>query len=190
MPLASATARRRPNVLSPAEWVMVGLEAGLLAGILMTLPLLIWDWVKPSHVALEYPTAAAAWLFGLDHFSHVTYRFWPIVLGFTFLALYWILSGIAFTGIADRLYGLTSVGKSLVAGAVWGVVSFVLFWYVLLPIARDGSPFRATARAPDLFVAPNWVWIVSFCVFGLALGGLYARLRPDTVAVEGDLNGR
>jgi hypothetical protein len=47
----------------------------------------------------------------------------------------------------------------------------------------DGSPFRATAAFPDLFVAPNWVWILSFTVFGLVIGAAYAALRsPDRLA--------
>jgi hypothetical protein len=81
------TTTRRTTGLTPAEWIETGVGAGILAGLVMTLPLLLWDWAKPSHLALELPTAATAWLFGLQHFSHQTYHFWPIVLGFAFLCL-------------------------------------------------------------------------------------------------------
>ena len=149
----------------------------------MALPLIIWDSVRSSHLALELPTAVTAWLFGLDHFSHQTYRAWPLVIGVAILCIYWIVSGIAFTGLADRVYGIATLGKSLVLGAVWGFVNFMFFWYMLLPIARQGAPFRATAAAPQLFVAPNWVWILAFTVFGLATGAFYRALRsPDRQA--------
>ena len=165
-------------VMGAGEWVAVGFVAGILGGAVMAAPLVIWDWIRTSHLALELPTATTSWLFGLDHFSHQTYRLWPIVVGVVFLAAYWAVSGIAFTGLADRVYHVTTLGKSLVAGAVWSVVNFLVFWYVLLPIARGGSPYRATAAAPQLFVAPNWVWILAFTLFGLACGLFYALLRP------------
>lgn len=143
----------------------------------MALPLIFWDLVHSAHVALELPMAVTAWVFGLDHFSHTTYHVWPIVIGFALLGLYWILSGLAFTGIADRLYGIATLGRSLVLGAAWSFVSFIFVWYMLLPIARDGAPFRATAAAPGLFVAPDWVWILAFAASGLATGAAYAVLR-------------
>jgi hypothetical protein len=157
-------------VMGAGEWVAVGFVAGILGGAVMAAPLVIWDWIRTSHLALELPTATTSWLFGLDHFSHQTYRLWPIVVGVVFLGAYWAVSGIAFTGLADRVYHVTTLGKSLVAGAVWSVVNFLFFWYMLIPIARGGSPFHA--------VAPNWVWILSFTLFGLACGLFYALLRP------------
>jgi hypothetical protein len=131
--------------------------------------------------------ATAAWLFGLDHFSHETYLIGPIVLGFVFLCLYWVASGLVFTGIADRLLKITTLGRSLVAGAAWSFVSFIVFWDMLLPIARDGAPFRTTAAEPGLFVAPEWVYIVAFTAFGLATGAVYAALRRPKVQVEDEL---
>ncbi len=53
----------------------------------------------------------------------------------------------------------------------------MLFWYMLLPIARDGAPFRPTAVAPGRFVAPNWAWILAFTLSGLATGACYRALR-------------
>ncbi|HET6642955.1 MAG TPA: hypothetical protein VFG93_06740 [Gaiellaceae bacterium] len=38
-----------------------------------------WPFVRRS--ALKLPMAATAWVFGLNHFSHVTNRPGPIVLG-------------------------------------------------------------------------------------------------------------
>jgi hypothetical protein len=169
----------RPGALTVSEWIRTGIGAGLLGGVLMAVPLILWDWVKSAHLALELPMAATAWIFGLNHFSHVTNRPGPIVLGIVFFCLYWIVSGLAFTGLADRLYGIATLGRSLVAGAAWGFVNFMFFWYMLLPIARDGAPFRATTAAPEQFVAPNWVWILSFVVFGFATAFFYAVLRPQ-----------
>jgi hypothetical protein len=191
-PLRRATrSRTSSQVLTTREWVKVGSAAGLLGGILMAIPLIVWDWVKTTHLALELPTAAASWVFGLNHFSHVTYHPGPIVIGIAFLGLYWLASGLAFTGLADRFYGITKLGPSLIAGAVWSFVNFMFFWYMLLPIARDGAPFRVTAIAPLQFVAPNWVWILSWAVFGLATAVFYAVLRPRAAAAADPLgNGR
>jgi len=178
------------RVMSVGEWVVVGLVAGILGGAVMAAPLVIWDWMKHAHLALELPTATTSWLFGLDHFSHQTYRLWPIVVGVVFLAAYWAVSGIAFAGFADRVYHVTTLGKSLVAGAVWSVFNFLVFWYMLLPIARGGAPFRATEAAPGLFVAPNWVWILAFTLFCLACGLFYALLRPAPEPEEPAGNGQ
>ena len=174
----------RPTVLRPVEWIVVGCGVGLLAGVVLALPLIIWDWARAGHLAFELPTATSAWLFGLDHFSHEMNHFWPIVIGIAFLCLYCIGSGIAFTGLADRVYRIATLRNSLVAGAAWGFVNFMFFWYMLLPIARNGAPFRATAAAPGQFVAPNWVWILSFTVFGLATGASYAALRSPAPSVD------
>jgi hypothetical protein len=69
----------------------------------MSVPLVIYDWTKDSHSALELPTAVTAWLFGLDHFARNDYHWWPIVIGMAFLLAYWGLTGLAFAGIADRV---------------------------------------------------------------------------------------
>ena len=97
--------------------------------------------------------AATAWPFGLEHFSHEQNLWWPIVIGAALLTLYGAVSGLAFAGLADRVFALESPVSSLVGRCrVWGFVSFMLFWYMLLPIAREGAPFRATAADPTLFV--------------------------------------
>ena len=183
----TAAGRRRPVPLTWSEWLVTGSAAGLLAGVLMSIPLLLWDWARTSHIALEVTTAPTAWLFGLNHFSNDTYRAGPIAIGIVSLCVYWIASGLVFTVIADRLFGIDSAGRSLIAGAAWSFVSFVFFWYMLLPIARDGAPFRETAVAR--FVAPDWVWILAFTIFGVATGAFYALLRPSAPSTSAD-NGR
>jgi hypothetical protein len=156
----------------------VGTECGLLGGLVMALPLVIYDWVRTSHSALELPMAVTAWLFGLNHFHPNGYAVWPIVVGALFLLLYWEALGLAFTAIADRVYRVGSQAGSLALGAVWSFVSFMFFWYMLLPIARDGEPFRFVSGAVG-FVAPNWVWILGYTVFGLATGACYWLLRRE-----------
>jgi hypothetical protein len=180
-----ARGERAPTVLGLREWLLVGGVSGLLGGLVMAIPLILWDWGRAAHIALELPMATTAWLFGLGHFSHMTYLLGPIVIGAAFLCAYWIASGLAFAALADRTYGIATLGKSLVAGAAWSFVNFLFFWYMLLPIARGGEPFRATAAAPGEFVAPNWVWILAFTVFGLATGIFYAALRNPAPKREG-----
>ena len=62
----------------------------------------------------------------------------------------------------------------------------VFSWYMLLPIARDGAPFRAAEIDPRLYTAPNWVWILGFALSGLAIAGTYGALRRSAI-VRGDL---
>ena len=121
--------------------------------------------------------AATAWLFGLVHFSQDENLWWPIVLGTAVLAVYWALSGVAFAALAHRFSRISHPAWTIAAGTAWGFVSFIFFWYMLLPVARDGAPFRATALDPLLFTAPNWVWILGFTLSGLVIAVSYAALR-------------
>jgi hypothetical protein len=182
-------ARRRSDTtdagFATGPLVVDGLVSGLAGGIALAIPLIAWDWGHNAHRALELPMAATAWLFGLQHFSHDENLWWSIVLGSALLVLYAAASGVAFAILADRVFALESPLSSLVGGAVWGFVSFLLFWYMLLPIARDGAPFRPS-------VAPNWVWILGFALSGIATGVVHralasrpaARTTPATTASQ------
>jgi hypothetical protein len=174
--------------LAPGEWLAVGVGSGLLGGLAMAAPLVIWDWVRSGHMALELPMAATAWLFGLQHFSHDSNLAWPIVIGAVLFVAYWALSGLVFTTLAEAMPGIRRPVASVAAGFVWGFVSFVFFWDMLLPIARDGAPFRAPASAAlfvePTFVAPNWVFILGFVLMGLVTGASYAALRGSPATRE------
>ncbi len=151
-------------------------STGMLGGVALAAPLVIYDWARASHSALELPMAATAWLFGLDHFARNGYHWWPIVIGVVLLLAYWALHGLAFGALAEH-EKLTSRMGVLAAGLAWGFASFVFFWTMLLPIARDGAPFRATAAAPGLLVAPAWVWILGYALLGLVTGLAFRALR-------------
>lgn len=170
--------------LGTTELFAVGLGSGLFGGIALVAPIVIWDWVRAGHHAFELPMAATAWLFGLEHFSHERYLAWPLVIGVALLTAYVALSGLAFTALADRVYGATRPLASLAAGFAWSFVSFIFFWDMLLPIARGGAPFRAASGAAGLFVAPTWLWILAFTLLGLVTGACYAILRPSPVRDE------
>lgn len=159
---------------TPVERVLpLGLVAGVLGGVALALPLLIYGWAHAGHSALELPMAATAWLFGLEHFAQNEYRFWPIVIGVALLLAYFALHGAAFAFLEERLRTLP---ETVVGGLMLSFYSWLLFWYVLLPIARDGAPFRETATV-DAFVAPNWTWILGFALFGVGTGVAYWMLR-------------
>ena len=160
----------------------VGLASGVVGGLAMGAPLVIYDWAKSGHSALELPMAVTAWLFGLDHFARNGHHWWQIVIGALFLLAYWGVSGLAYAGIADRVYGLRSLSGCLALGLAWSVVSFLVFWGMLLPIARDGALFRLGAVAPGQSVAPNGAWILGFTVLGLATGACYRGLRMREAA--------
>lgn len=171
-----APADDRLHRLEVGGLVAAGSLSGVVGGLALAVPLVIWDWASSTHRALELPMATTAWLFGLEHFSTDENLWWPIVLGSGLLLVYSLASGIAFAALADRVYGVASTAGLLVSGAVWGVVSFVFFWYVLLAIARDGAPFRAAETlAPS--TAPTWVWILGFALFGVVTGACFAALR-------------
>jgi hypothetical protein len=88
-------------------------------------------------------------------------------------------AGLAYADTADRVYGLRSMSGCL----AWSVLSFLFFWDMLLPIARDGAPFRPSAVAPGQFVAPSWTWILGFTALGVATGACYRRLRMREAAL-------
>lgn len=156
--------------------VGAGVAVGMIGGTLLALPLVLWDWASSTHSALELPMAAGAWLFGLENFTQNGYQWWPIVLGILFLGALTTIAGEAFAGLADRVFELRTWAASLGGGFAWGIAAFVCFWYVLLPVARDGAPFRATA-ASSAYVAPNWVWILGFVLAGLTSGAVYQLVR-------------
>jgi hypothetical protein len=80
--------RHRPQLhLLPREAVeehpiaLLGTFCGLAGGLVRALPLVIYDWAKASHAALELPMAVSAWLFGLNHFDQDGYVVWAIIVG-------------------------------------------------------------------------------------------------------------
>jgi hypothetical protein len=180
----TAVPRDGSRSLDSSELVAVGLGSGLLGGLALAAPIVIWDWTHSGHRAFELPMAATAWLFGLQHFSHNRYLAWSLVIGVALLAAYAALSGAAFTALADRVYGIARPLASLAAGFAWAFVSFIFFWDMLLPIARGGEPFRAAPGAAGLFVAPTWVWILGFTLLGLVTGICYAGLRTSPARDE------
>jgi hypothetical protein len=179
----SATAEAVRTGLAPREVVAIGIGSGLLGAIALAVPIVLWDWARDGHRAFEYPMAATAWLFGLQHFSNTDYHGWSLILGILLLAAYGALSGVVFTALADRVVGVVRPLSSAAAGLVWSFVSFIFFWDMLLPIARNGSPFRVVPNM-TAFVAPNWVWILGFTLLGLATGASYAMLRSSPARVE------
>ena len=175
------------------EWLVPGVAAGLLGGIALAVPLVVWDSAHAAHLALELPMAVTAWLFGLEHFSHSENHAWPIVIGLVLLAGYCAVSGLVYARLAEALGGLRRVSTAAAGGLGWGVVSFLFFWNMLLPIARDGAPFRVPGGLADLieeptYVAPNWVWILGFTLMGLVTGLTYAeqRLTRETASVRSE----
>ena len=92
--------RHRPQLhLLPREAVekhpiaLLGTFCGLAGGLLLALPLVIYDWAKASHAALELPMAVSAWLFGLNHFDQNGYLVWAIIVGAVILLAYWRACG-------------------------------------------------------------------------------------------------
>jgi hypothetical protein len=167
----------------------IGTTIGLVGGIAMALPIVLWDWISESHAALELPMAATAWVFGLEHFTQNGYDWGSIVVGVLLLAGYAIASGAIFGGIADRFLHLRTLPETIGAGVAWGFMSWLFFWYTLLPMAHGGAPFYPTVLvgsielplttvgiAATISVAPIWVFVVAFGLLGVATALVYKRL--------------
>ena len=61
--------------------ISAGVGIGLIGGAVLAAPLVLYDWLRVAHSALELPAAVTAWLFGLDHFVQNGYRVWPFIVG-------------------------------------------------------------------------------------------------------------
>jgi hypothetical protein len=166
------------TVLSTRRKVLIATAAGLAGGLGMAVPIVIYGWANAAHSALELPMAATAWLFGLEHFAQNGYHWWPIVAGMGLLALYALAHGAVFGAVADRFLRLRTIPETLGAGLAWGFVSWMFFWYTVLPIARDGAPFRMSATS-SLFVAPTWVFVVGFTVLGVVTSLTYRVMHRE-----------
>jgi hypothetical protein len=158
----------------------IGTTVGIVGGVAMALTLVVYGWASESHSALELPMAAMAWVFGTSHFTQNGYEWGPIVVGMLLLAGYAIASGAVFGGVADRFLGLRTLPETLGAGLAWGFVSWLFFWYTLLPIAHGGAPFHATLATGALAlpvgvisVAPIWVFVLAFAALGVATSVSY-----------------
>lgn len=165
--LAHAGERRPERILA------AGIGAGLAGAVGLAVPVVVYDWAKAGHAALELPQAATAWLFGLDHFEQNGYRWWPIVIGAALLLAYVTAHGVAFALSTERP---RTYAGALAGGLALGFVAWLLFWYTVLSIARDGAPFRASTL-PGSSVAPNWVWILGFLALGVAAGLTHRAMR-------------
>jgi|SRR5579884_3902497 len=153
----------------------VAVATGLAGAVGMAVPIVLYDWFASGHSALELPMAATSWLFGLTHFAQNGYQWGSIVVGLLLLAAYGIVHGIVFGGIAERFVSAETPTEAVGVGTAWGFVSLVFFWYVLLPIARGGAPFHATAVSAA-FVAPFWVFVVAFAVLGIVTAVTFRSL--------------
>ena len=155
---------REERELSSRGVVAVGVTAGLLGGIALAAPVVIWDWVRTGQRALELPMAATSWLFGLDHFSHDENLWGSIVLGAILLAVYWAMSGIAFTALAERVEPPLGVAWAIVAGAAWSFASFIFFWYmnraerIVDPDARYAAWGKIDQEVTRTAGAIPWLW--------------------------------
>jgi|SRR5581483_501558 len=183
------TVRAPGSELAVPSKAAIATTAGI-AGILgLALPVVLYDWFSAGHSALELPMAATAWVFGLSHFEQNGYLWGSILVGTLLMIGYGVLHGAVFSGFTDRFLPLETLPETIGAGLAWGFVSWLFFWYTLLPMARGGAPFHATGASllsvfaasnvfgATLSVAPVWVFVVGFAVMGVATALAYRVAR-------------
>jgi hypothetical protein len=167
------------------ERAAIGSLIGIIGGLALALPVVIYDWASSTHSVWELPMAATAWMFGMSHFEANGFDAWSALIGVLLLAAYAIASGAVFEYLADRVMRLRNTVDTMAAGLGFGLVSFLFFWYTLLPIARDGVPFHELVLPLTLplfgtaviSVAPFWVFVLGFALLGLATSFAYRSLR-------------
>ena len=163
----------------------IGTAVGLAGGIAMAVPVMLYGWVSSSHSVWELPMACTSWLFGLSYYTQNGVQWWSVVVGFLLLGAYAIASGEIFEVVSDRFLHLSTTLETLGAGLAWGFVSWLFFWYTLLPIAHGGEPFYATPTSfilplgttTTFSVAPIWVFVLGFALLGIATSFTYRNLR-------------
>ncbi len=158
----------------PAHWTLPdiaglgGAVAGLFAGAIMVVlsPLLslitgigIWEPPKLIAAAVYGPT-----VMDTPGFSLV-----PVLVGTGVHFVTSIVLGVIFGLVFHRLFHLTTAfGTPILIGLCYGILIFLVAYFFMLP--RINPTLRDSLQAP--FVAQN-------VVFGVCLGILYTRLRPQ-----------
>ena len=148
--MATKTSTRTALVADLADWkagVIGGLGGGLIFGILMSV-------MMPDIIGGAIP--------GLYGFSGG-------VVGWTIHMAHSAVLGVVFAGLADALPQYTNtLGKSLGAGVVYGIVLWALLGAVVMPI-WVGAVLPMTPPVPNI----NPMSLVGHVVYGGLLGLLY-----------------
>ncbi|XVH32774.1 histidine kinase [Haloferacaceae archaeon DSL9] len=128
-----------------------GLVGGLGFGLLMSLTMpAAMEMMIPGMYGLE--GGLAGWFV---HMSHAA------------------ILGVVFAAIAERRPRYTAtVGRSVVAGVVYGVAVWIVLASVVMPI-WVGATLPVTPPVPDF----NPMSLVGHVVYGALLGGVYVSLR-------------
>jgi hypothetical protein len=175
-----------PAVTSVPAKAAIGSAIGLVGGLALAVPVVLYGWVSDSHSIWELPMAATSWVFGLSHFEPNGLDGWSVVIGILLLAGFAIACGAVFEYLADRALHLRATVDTVAAGLGFGFLAWLLFWYTMLPLARDGMPFYETAAVLSLplmtvvggvSVAPIWTFVLGFGLLGLTTAFAYRALR-------------
>ena len=158
--MATSTLRQTRH-LSISAWVVPGLLAGVV--------LAMWAMVVGLFTSsLWAPPQGIAQAIGIGAQGH-DFQATPFVVGIMAHMMDAVVLGALFIAIARalRLAGAVSL---VVSGMMYGLAVYgVMFWAVVRGILASNSTSFLTAN-------PEWSWIVAHAMFGMALGGMTARL--------------
>lgn len=84
------------------------------------------------------------------------------------------LLGVAFAALSDGgVFGRPTVGRTVGAGLLWGVVTWALLAALVMPVWLSTVGFAGAPEFPN-FAVPSLLW---HAVYGLTLGVVYAATR-------------
>jgi hypothetical protein len=135
---------------------IAGALTGLIAGIVMTIPIMLFDALAVNRTAFFAPNVIATW--GGFPYS-------PGFGAYTMAGLFIHLVFSAFLGI---LWGLAfrktpTAGRS--AGLGFVIYGFVLYWVIMYVIAPLFNPFFAEAMRGPLFLFAHLLFGVVFYIY-------------------------
>ena len=166
--LHSTTARQWSFDLS--RTITVGAIGGGVAGTMMAMIEMAYGAFADGHTLWDAPMAIWAFLAGSDQFGAPSDHVGAIVLGMIGHLANSMMLGVAFALLMAVVIKKQGVLASVALGTMFGIATWVVMRYVVLPLNADTADLFTGAA-----VSPQWLWYLAHAAFGMTLGLVYAR---------------